>query len=58
MALSPMPSLGQRMQTKILAHEKIQVIPYAALNHCESLPDGLNQRLCTNIGKLSLSDET
>jgi hypothetical protein len=31
LALSPMPSLGHRMQTKILAHEKIQVIPYAGI---------------------------
>src|SRR5437660_696001 len=40
-ALTPMPSLCPRMQTKILAHEKIQVILMLALNHCESLPDGL-----------------
>jgi hypothetical protein len=53
MALNPMTSPGHQMQTKTLAHEKIQVIPYAVLNHCESLPDGLNQRVCTNIGKLS-----
>jgi len=53
MALSPMPSLGDQMQTKILAHEKMQVIPYAGMEHCEPLPDGLNQRVCTNIGKLS-----
>jgi hypothetical protein len=31
MTLSPMPSLGHRMQTKIPAHEKIQVIPYAGI---------------------------
>jgi hypothetical protein len=26
-----MPSLGDQMQAKILAHEKIQVIPYAGI---------------------------
>jgi uncharacterized protein YoaH (UPF0181 family) len=31
MALNPMPSLGHRMQTKILAHEKIQMILYAGI---------------------------